>query len=548
MNYAIDKFTGTLILAARATKYAQYVCPVCKKGVNLRKGKVIPPYFAHLPGHGTSDCENFVPGNSIIVETIKTISKRYMDLRLLIPVGSNSREWSLELVLPTCNLCRAKITLDVGGRSQTLDMRSMVKSRQIGAELSVKSYRIVSYSGEPDPKFVTEVERECPGLPSEGAAVFTALGRGASKGFPRAQELRCTETFAFLWRHPVAPDFPDELEIKSLASKQGWNLALVTIPEVPSVESISWLKSFTYLPVVPARTSITAIWPFLNQKTSINHVECVHSDTILLSANMAPTSSENVGPTMYAQGSSLLLSAVGVETSPAFFILNPGENDFVGVSGSIEQDVNLFFSFYKKNVSVPRKYPSIDLVFTKRNKEKTIVSLHQRRCIEVMMEARMFGHKLEYMSMPSGVEGVARIQRQTESNVIKLVSNDDIAAHDKSMRLLSPVALSQLSDCLANLTCHVEIDFLGLGKIFLPGSSMLSLDDGKFIELSPNLRSRILSFILQMGHTLHGFSLNNDFLLVEKLVDLQPEPHLLPHYRALVKEVKTNGFECNRFR
>ncbi|HDX6426041.1 TPA: hypothetical protein RPP88_004827, partial [Escherichia coli] len=85
-------------------------------------------------------------------------------------------------------------------------------------------------------------------------------------------------------------------------------------------------------------------------------------------------------------------------------------------------------------------------------------------------------------------------------------------------------------------------------KIFLPGSSMLSLDDGKFIELSPNLRSRILSFILQMGHTLHGFSLNNDFLLVEKLVDLQPEPHLLPHYRALVKEVKTNGFECNRFR
>ncbi|MCV5960758.1 hypothetical protein OFO30_35780, partial [Escherichia coli] len=84
----------------------------------------------------------------------------------------------------------------------------------------------------------------------------------------------------------------------SLASKQGWNLALVTIPEVPSVESISWLKSFTYLPVVPASTSITAIWPFLNQKTSINHVECVHSDTILLSANMAPTSSENVGPTM----------------------------------------------------------------------------------------------------------------------------------------------------------------------------------------------------------------------------------------------------------
>lgn len=547
MNYAIDKFTGTLILAARATKYARYVCPVCEKGVSLRKGKIVPPYFAHLPGQGTSDCENFVPGHSFIAETIKTISKRCMELRLLIPVGSNSREWSLELVLPTCNLCRAKITLDVGGRSQTLDMRSMVKSRQIGAELSVKSYRIVSYSGEPDPKFVTEVERECPGLPSVGAAVFTALGRAASKGFPRARELRCTETFAFLWRLPVAPDFPDELEIKSLASKLGWNLALVTIPETLSVESISWLKSFTHLPVVPARASITAIWPFLNQNTSINQVECVHSDTILLSANMVSTSSQNVGPTMYAQGSSLLLSAVGVEKSPAFFILNPGQSEFVGVSGSIDQDVNLFFSFYSKN-DAPRKYPSIDLVFTKESKEKTIVSLHQRKCIEVMMEARRLGHKLEYMSMPSGVEGVARIQGQTESSVIKLVSNDDIAVHDESMRLLSPDALSKLSDCLANLKYHVEIDFLGLGKIFLPSSSTLSLDEGGFIELSPDLRSRILSFILQMRLITPGFSLNNDFLLVKKLVGLQPEPHLLPHYRALVKEVKTNGFEFNRLR
>ncbi|BBW20218.1 Druantia anti-phage system protein DruB [Enterobacter kobei] len=547
MNYAIDKFTGTLILAARATKYARYVCPVCEKGVSLRKGKVVPPYFAHLPGHGTSDCENFVPGHSFIAETIKNISKRRMELRLLIPVGCNSREWSLELVLPTCNLCRAKITLDVGGRSQTLDMRSMVKSRQIGAELSVNSYRIVSYSGEPDPKFVTEVERECPGLPSDGAAVFTALGRGTSKGFPRARELRCTETFAFLWKHPVAPVFPDELEIKSLSSKLGWNLALVTIPETLSVESISWLKCFTHLPIVPARASITAIWPFLNQNTSINQVECVHAETVLLSANMVSTSSQNVGPTMYAQGSSSLLSAVGIEKSPAFFILNPGDSEFVGVSGSIEQDVNLFFSFYSNNDS-PRKYPSVDLVFTKKNKEKIIVSLHQRKCFEVMMEARRLGHKLEYMSMPPGVEGVARMQGKTESSVIKLVSSEDIASHDESLRLLSPVALSKLSDFLANVTYHLEIDFLGLGKIFLPSSSTLLLDEGKFIELSPDLRSRILSFILQMHLITPGFSLNNDFLLVKKLFCLQPESHLLPHYRALVKEVKTNGFEFNRLR
>lgn len=544
MNYAVNKYTGVLIIATRASKYGRYVCPVCEKAVSLRRGKVIPPYFAHLPGHGTSDCENFFPGHSFstLKESNDIKSERRMELRLLISVGRDSKEWSLELALPTCNLCRAKITLDVGGRSQTLDMRSMVKSRQISAELSVEPYRIVSYAGDPDPKFVTEVEKECPGLPPVGAAVFTALGRGASKGFPLARELRCTEIFAFLWRQPVTPDFPDELEIKSLASKLGWNLALVTIPEILSMKSISWLKNFTGLPVVSARASITAIWPFLIQNTSINQVGCVHSNKILLSANKIATLPQNAGPTIYAQGSSLPLSAVGIEKSPAFFTLNPGESELVGVSGPTEQDVNLFFSFYSKK-NIPKKYPSIDLVFTKKNKEREIVSLHQRKCIKVMMEARKLGYKLEYLSMPPYVEGIARIQGQTENSVIRLVSTDQIASHDKSMRMLSSDTLSKLSSCLADITYDLVIDFLGLGRIRLPSSIMLASDVNSDIKLSSSLRMRILSFIFQMRLIIPNAILDNDFLLVKMLAGVKAEPHLLPHYRALVKEVKTNGFE-----
>lgn len=548
MNYAINKFTGTLILATRASKYGRYICPVCEKNVSLRWGKIISPYFAHLPGHGTPDCDNFVPGHSSIVvkETINNISKRSMELRLMIPTGSNRREWSLELALPTCKLCRAKITLDVGGRNQTLDMRSMVKSRQISAELSVQPYRIVSFTGDPDPEFVTEVDRECSGLPLKGAAVFTALGRGASKGFPLARELKCTDTFAFLWRQPVTPDFPDEFEVKRLASRLEWNLALVTIPQIPSAESISWLKTFTGLPIVPARASITTIWPFLIQNTSINQVDCVRSNTILLSANMVSTSSQNVGPTMFAQGSSLL-SATGVEKSPAFFTLNPGKNEIVGVFAPNEQDINLFFSFYS-NSKFERNYPSIDLVFTKKNEELEIVSLHQRKCVEVAMEARKLGFKLEYLSMPAGVEGRAIIQGGNESNNIQLISCDNIASHDKSMRLLSSDALTKLAHYFSNLTYCLEIEFLGLGRIYLPSSTSSSLDVDRSIELPKNLRLRILSFILQMRHITSAIILNNDISLINELENLQPEPHLLPHYRALVKEVETSGFQFNRLR
>ena len=536
-------------MATRASRYGQFKCPVCKKGVSLRRGKIKTPYFAHLPGNGTFECENFVPSHYTLAvkENISIPIKRRMELRLVISTERKIRGWSLELVLPTCNLCRAKITLDVGGRNQTIDMSGMVKRRQIGAELSVQPYRIISFSGDPDPAFISEVEMECQGLPSVGGAVFTALGSGASGGFPLAQELRCTDTYAFLWQQPVQPDFPDELVIERLVCRQGWHLALVIIPEIPSSECALWLHFFTRLPIVPARSSITAIWPFLTKNSSVNQIECLQSNTVLLSANMV-SSTQGVGPTIYAQGSSSILSAVGIEKSPAFFTLNPGHSELVGISDTSNQDIKLFLSF-SSNVECINKYPSVDLVFTKQDGEKEIVSLHERRCALVTTEARFLGHKLEYLSMPLGAEGLAKIESLTGSSCIKLVSSENIAPHDKSMRLLQPDSFFKLAICFADPTYHLEIEFSGLGTLYLSALSQLASTVGTNKELSPILRSRLFSFLFQMRIITPNLVLNSDdFSLVEALKRLQPETHLLPHYRALVKEVITSGFEFNRLR
>jgi len=549
LDYAIDEMTGVLVSASRASRYGQYICPVCEKGVIPRKGDIRVPYFAHRPGYGTLECENFFPGRSSLAvpekEKINVTIKRRMELRLLISAERKCREWSLKLALPTCNLCRAKITLDVGGRSQTLDMRSMVKRRQIGAEPSTQPYRIVSFSGDPDAEFAAEVERECQGLPSVGAAVFT---NGASEGFPLARELVCNDTFAFLWQQPVQPEFPDELTVERLPGRQGWYLALVTIPEIPSLESIEWLKCFTHLPVVPAKSSITAIWPFLTQNTSVNQIECLHSNTVLLSANMVSTTSIDDGPTMYAQGASSLLSATGVEKSPAFFTLNPGHSEIVGVSAASDQDIKVFLTF-SSQVKCFKKYPSVDLVFTKQQGGQEIVSLHQRRCADFISDARLQGHKLEYLSMPPGAEGVAKIEGITENSNIRLFSSSCVAPHDANKCLMQPDVLSRLAFYLADSTCHLEIEFSGLGRLSLPGfhpsSSMVDINK----RLSSSLRSRLFSFILQIRLVTPDFIVSSDdSALIEALEKLQPELHQLPHYRALVKEVIASGFEFNRLR
>lgn len=550
MDYAINKITGTLELATRASRYGQFKCPVCKKGVTLRRGKIKTPYFAHLPGNGTFECENFVLGHYTLAakENISIPVKRRMELRLVISTERKLRGWSLELALPTCNLCRAKITLDVGGRNQTLDMSGMVKRRQIGAELSIQPYRIISFSGDPDPAFISEVEKECQGLPSSGGAVFTAVGSGASGGFPLAQELRCSDTYAFLWQQPVQPDFPNELVIERLVDKQGWHLALVTIPEIPTSECAQWLHFFTHLQIIPARSSITAIWPFLTKNTSVNQIECLQSNTILLSANMVSSTSQGVGPTIYAQGASSILSAIGIEEAPAFFTLDPGNSELVGISDASNQDVKVFLSF-SSNVECISKFPSVDFVFTKKEGGQEIVSLHERRCVSVTTELRLLGSALEYISMPFGAEGFAKIESLTGSSNIKLLSSDNIAPHDNSMCLLQPDSLSKLAICFLDPACQLEIEFGGLGELYLSALSELSLTAGASNKLSSDLRSRLFSFLFQMRLITPNLVLNRDDLsLVETLKGLQPETHLLPHYRLLVKEVITSGFEFNRLR
>ncbi|MDY4388716.1 competence protein CoiA family protein [Pectobacterium aroidearum] len=550
MNYAINKITDILEVAIQASRYAQYKCPVCKKGVSLRRGNIKAPYFAHLPGNGTLECENFVPNHSSLSARVNLniLVKRRMELRLLISTERKNQQWLLELALPTCNFCQAKMTLDVGGRSQTIDMSSMVKRRQIGAELSVQPYRIISFFGDPDPEFIAEVEMECQGLPSIGAAVFTASGSGESRGFSLAHELRCDDTYAFLWQQPVQPHFPDELVVEKLVGKQGWNLVLVTIPESLSSDCAAWLQLFTNLPIFPARPSITTILPFLTKNISINQIECLHSNVVLLSANNFSLSTQSVGPTLHAQGSSSILSATAVDKSSAFFSLNPSHSELVGISDSSNQDTKIFLSF-SSDAKFLNKYPSVDLVFTKNAGGKEIVSLHERRCAAVITEARLLGHGLEYISMPNGVEGSLKVEGPAESSNIKLFSNDSVAPHDENMLLLQHDTFCKLAMYLKDPTYYLEIEFCGLGRLSLPALLIPEEKVGTTKNLSPTLRLRLLSFIFQMRLITPDFIIKNDDLsLVDVLGTLNPETHLLPHYRALVKDVITSGFEFNRLR
>lgn len=545
MNFAFNKVTGKLESAAEASKWSRYQCPVCKTNVNLRAGMVRKAYFAHWPGYGSLVCENFVPSHNGLhfqEHGSTPADMKRMELCLQIPMEGDRSGWSLELVLPSCRECQATVTLDVGGRSQALDMRGMDKRRHVTAEPSVEPYRIIAYSGSPDHSFFHGVERECPGLPVSGAAVFSASGSRQLKGFPLAQELRCSETFALLWKVPVNPDFPEELFIDRIKGKKGWNLALVTLSDSVSQECINWLISFTGLLIAPPVPSITPIWPFLTKNASINEVDCIKSGLTLLSVEMMPVGLRKQGPTMMVQGKLAKRSAVGVEPSPAFFALKSGEADFVEIANADSPEINKFISFsLQHECHVP--FPVVELVFSEPNGEHRIVALHQRFCVESIAEARRQEIRFMYLSIPSGVQGTLRVDDSKNITSFSISSGLDISPHSRYMQLPSAEILATLTSVLVDSTCHIELDFGGFGRLELPSSWNKTGTCVDRNELPTALRSRLLSFMLQLQISIPISVYADNTTLLKAFVTIQPNPQFIPHYRILMREVLASGYE-----
>lgn len=497
-----------------------------------------------MPGVGSSECENFVPGQyaSHLPHQAPTHVKRWiMELRLQIPNKVDHTEWFLELVLPPYRQCHALMMLDVGGgRRQTLDMRGMDKVRRVMAELSTESYRIIEFKGEPDPNFISGLDWECPGLPTSGAAVFTTSGAIGRNGFPRTQLLRSFETFALLWREPKEPDFPQELGVERLRGRQGWSMALVTIPAELTQESITWLSMFTGLPFAPSTSSMQLVWPFITRKSSFNEIECIQSKVVLLAMNKMALEHRSFYREIIVQSRSERHSALSFNESPAFFSLKSEDTNFVSVEDANDPKLKEYISF-----SLPirqSQYPVVELAFRTADGIRNVVSLHQRRCLEMVSKARKQKIELDYLSMPFGVKGNLYIDGVDGISEMEIFSGDTISPHDQRMRLPSSEILSKISFAWAKPENHITFDFGGFGHLYLPGIEGTTNVPVRR-ELTPALKSRLLSFLFQLRLATPITVNFDDEALINALIRANPETPLIPHYRLLMKEIMVNEFE-----
>src|SRR3954470_9964474 len=124
MFYAKERRTEKIVPAAKGSPYGDYRCPICKADVFLKRGEIYQAHFAHMPGQGKPECENYYPPEDLRRQWQATtavpkdlpVEGLFLGIELE-PQGDarGPRKWGLRLTVPKSHDGRGEIRIDFGG-------------------------------------------------------------------------------------------------------------------------------------------------------------------------------------------------------------------------------------------------------------------------------------------------------------------------------------------------------------------------------------------------------------------------------------------------
>src|SRR5688572_5270976 len=125
MLYAEIRSTGKIIPAEKASPYGDYRCPTCRAEVFLRAGRIYVPHFAHVPGQGKPECDDYHPPEHLRRQS-ETPSPQPSPQKidgLLLSIEFEPdrddrhglRRWGLRLTVPKSYDSHGEIRMDLGG-------------------------------------------------------------------------------------------------------------------------------------------------------------------------------------------------------------------------------------------------------------------------------------------------------------------------------------------------------------------------------------------------------------------------------------------------
>ncbi|RKE25910.1 hypothetical protein B0G76_7484 [Paraburkholderia sp. BL23I1N1] len=500
MREALNRITGKYVSAEDAHDGPRlYECPECRAPVSLRAGDWKQAYFAHMPGSSGKACGLYVEGIGFGNGALTVHSNHFdgpleMTLGLRLSDSRALRSWGLELTIPTAGQSGAEVSVDVGGRTQTIRCAGVDElTKNVTAEPQAANYVIVSVLPT-NTALDFSLQRGCLGLSAHHATVFGEIGRPGSHVVKRVSELKIGRTYAFVWAANVAANIPEQLECEPLKRRSDWEAALITLsyPLHPQVQG--WLQNFTGLRLETALPEIVPVWPPLVRKITAGFLEAIpKAEVTLYSGRLTPSGTLGTNG-MFAQSPSQTVGQNAKSASESFYRLIPESERVVELTSQEPIRTQITIDLVLKADFSPTV--GVELVGTDANGVTTTVELHSEVSVQWVDDIRREKAQFSYLALPPHVSGQIYAGRDgIWQKQLALRGTSAKARHNDGARLLAPTVAEQLFKLLLNPTFDLLFDFGSFGR--LHASRRLSSITHQPILLSPELRARLLAYLFQ---------------------------------------------------
>jgi hypothetical protein len=270
MLYAEIRRTERIITAAKASRYGEYQCPTCKAEVFLKAGDVYVAHFAHMPGQGKPECDDYYPPDHLRRQwgtpPAQPTSHKIDGLALSIELEPDHdssrglRRWSLRLTVPKSYDIRGQIRIDLGGGDKRpISLTALADgARTYTADPAAPDFGAAWVSPDVRPEYREAVTHRIAGLNTAGATAFAVVPQ---KLKPRCGSLRWGASYYFVWRSDLPLNFPSNIERRALGENRGWSCCLLVLPDKSDPDVAAWFEKASNLQIIAGRSRWALIYP-----------------------------------------------------------------------------------------------------------------------------------------------------------------------------------------------------------------------------------------------------------------------------------------------
>lgn len=496
MLYARIRRTGEIVTASKASRYDEFRCPTrnCKAEVFLKAGQHNIAHFAHMPGQGKPECENYHPPENLRRqrETLlqRTNTQKIDSLLLSIELDPNFdvrhglRRWGLRLTVPKSYDSRGEIKIDLGGGDiRRVSLTTLFRGSQTyRADPTAVEFGADWVSPDVRPEYRQAVEHRIAGLNTVGATVFAVVPQNLK---PRCNALRWGESYYFVWRGDESRELPSSLMHYALADNRGWSCCLLALPDKADPDIAMWLEKTCDLQIAPARREWALIHPAPYGVDDYGYLQIHSAATLLLAIKLVDDEGEitcvsgkrSVALQLSGAGRHIVEIGVGQQTTP--------------------QPIHLSWDLLPLNSLAAQTYPDLvpepaivvefDLVTN-----KTQVALHQASCQARLMRVRTADEQISSVYADFRLHGKVWFRRAGEfewqSEDLNFPQPDALATVRYAALPISQIA--QLNGLLKDRSLDVVIDFGPYG-IFFASALVVEEPVPPCVQIPRRLRARI---------------------------------------------------------